>query len=96
MPFRTTALAIVGNERQQSYTKQYRHTHIFHNLTKSLGEAEHISISSIWVQMVNKVARLPSFVVEFLRDGVPSFGLLHSLQFALASFYADCPHKHII
>ena len=28
---------------------------------------------------------------------VPAFvRLLRSLQFALASFYADCPHKHII
>ena len=33
-----------------------------------------------------KVTWLPSFMAEFLRGGVPSFGLLHSLQFALASF----------
>ena len=35
-------------------------------------------------------------MAEFLRGGVPSFGLLNSLQLALASFYADCPHTIII
>ena len=34
-----TVLAIVGNEMRKSCKKKTRHTHIFHNLTKSLGEA---------------------------------------------------------